>query len=326
MVLQGTDGVVFVADSQETALDANKESLSSLYRNLKVNNIEVDDIPIVFAYNKRDLSNILPVSVLNKELNEKNYPYFETSAITGEGIMDTLGEILKLTINKVRERYKFQSETEREATIIFNAEDLSKVEKKEETPPPPPQAPTPPPIKTKDDFAAHDEPTINMEEIDEIAPLDEYDMELDDSDIEEAKEQLLEEENQKENIINSEREIPSEEANKFQLDDTIIPDSKEEIIKDEDEPIPIDKISELAEEFEKEDESLSDLLPDEESSEPIKIEDKIDSKKEEIGADDIDVKILKTVSLKDGQLIIPLEIKVKDTVKKFEIKLEITPK
>ncbi len=317
MVLQGTDGVVFVADSQESALEANKESLSSLYKNLKLNNIEIDKIPIIFAYNKRDLPNILPVSVLNKELNPDNYPYFETSAITGEGVMDTLSTALKLTFNSVNERYKFQNDTEREETIIFTGEDISKEEEKIKT------------VHDKDtktvvsspDYGAHDDPTVNMDEIDEISPIEEFDMELDDSDIEEAKKILeLEEEGKseskseekEEDSFSEKFEDSSGSGEEINLGDTLIPDSKE-IINDE-EPIPIDKISELAEEFENEEEILSEISPVEESSDLPPSEE------------DIKINVLKNVKIKDNQIIIPLEISVKGTKKIVEIKLDLTLK
>ncbi len=333
MVLQGTDGVVFVADSQETALDANKESLSSLFRNLKVNNIEVEEIPIVFAYNKRDLPNILPVSTLNRELNENNYPYFETSAITGEGIMETLRKALELTINSVKRRYKFQSDSEREETIIFKEEDISKeIEKEEKSHKHSNEPSSPSKAIPEDDFSSHNEPTINMEDIDEITPIDEYDLELEDSDIEEAEELLKKEEKM---------EAEKKEENDSGIDETLVSESKN-ILEEEDEPIPIDKISELAEEFDKEEENLSELFSgeavpseeivlekEEESSEKLNEEivlEKEEESSEKLNEDDINVKLSNDISIKKNKLIIPIEIKVKDLIKKIELKLEISSK
>ncbi len=312
MVLQGTDGIVFVADSQESALEANKESLSSLYKNLKVNNIEVDKIPIIFAYNKRDLPHILPVSVLNKELNPNNYPFFETSAITGEGVMETLYKAIELTFNSVKDRYKFQSESEREETIIFTGEDISREEVIKETPKkeePVPEA----------DFGAHDDPTINIDEIDEISPMDEFDIELDDSDIEEAKRILEDEQKVEKKEEDNFGEFFNEEIGKeedtseseINLGDTLIPDSKE-IIKNEEEPIEIDKISELAEEFENEEEILTEISSTE-GAENISI-----------SKEDIKVELTNKITVKNNQIIIPIEISVKDVKKRVEIKLNLS--
>src|SRR5437667_10754564 len=68
LVLKGVDGVVFVADSQKIALDANLESLSNLRANFAELGITTDKVPVVFQYNKRDIRNILPVDTPQKEL------------------------------------------------------------------------------------------------------------------------------------------------------------------------------------------------------------------------------------------------------------------
>ncbi len=69
LVLKGVDGIVFVADSQVPALDANLESFENLQRNLEELNQPFDKIPFVFQYNKRDLRNIQSVESLNQQLN-----------------------------------------------------------------------------------------------------------------------------------------------------------------------------------------------------------------------------------------------------------------
>src|SRR5438094_424148 len=63
LVLKGADGLVFVADSQDIALDANLESLQNLEDNLKRQGVRMREIPTVFQYNKRDLPNALPVAL-----------------------------------------------------------------------------------------------------------------------------------------------------------------------------------------------------------------------------------------------------------------------
>jgi mutual gliding-motility protein MglA len=95
MVLKGADAVVFVADSQQAMLDANKESLESLRRNLEENGID-PGIPMVIQYNKRDLPTALPVDVLNQTLNPREVPHFEAIAFKGTGVEDTLKGISKL--------------------------------------------------------------------------------------------------------------------------------------------------------------------------------------------------------------------------------------
>jgi len=101
LVLQGADGVVFVADSQPGAAEGNRESLADLYRNLEGEGIEVDEFPIVFQYNKRDLNGARAVEEMSQDLNPGGAPEFPTSATRGEGISQTLKSISKQVIRKL---------------------------------------------------------------------------------------------------------------------------------------------------------------------------------------------------------------------------------
>ena len=105
LVLKGADGIVFVADSQDLALDANQESLQNLEDNLKRQGIRIREIPLVLQYNKRDLPNALPVEQLNKELNKLNVPNFASVATTGIGVEETLKGITQLVLNHLVKKY-----------------------------------------------------------------------------------------------------------------------------------------------------------------------------------------------------------------------------
>ena len=105
LVLKGVDGLVFVADSQRPMREANIESFSSLVDNIEDLGLEMADLPLVLQFNKRDLKNILTVDELNNDLNSNSmYPHFETSAINGNGVFETLKEITKLTLKKLKKR------------------------------------------------------------------------------------------------------------------------------------------------------------------------------------------------------------------------------
>jgi signal recognition particle receptor subunit beta len=105
LVLKGVDGLVFVADSQRPMRDANLESFDTLNTNVKELGLELTELPIVLQYNKRDLSNILSIEELNSDLNPNGaFPFFEASAVNGEGVITTLKEITKLTLKKLRAR------------------------------------------------------------------------------------------------------------------------------------------------------------------------------------------------------------------------------
>ena len=90
LVLQGVDGLVFVADSSASKLEENLESLENLKNNLAEYGKDIREIPLVIQYNKRDLPDAMTVDELNEKLNPWNCPYFEAVAITGEGVFPTL--------------------------------------------------------------------------------------------------------------------------------------------------------------------------------------------------------------------------------------------
>jgi len=103
-VLKGADGIVFVADSQIPLLDANLENFDGLRKNLVDFNVDLNFIPLVFQYNKRDLDSLIPVETFNSLLNPLNLPYIESSAVNGDGVFETLKQIAKMTVPVVREK------------------------------------------------------------------------------------------------------------------------------------------------------------------------------------------------------------------------------
>jgi len=93
LVLQGADGVVFVADSQRNLMDENRESLDNLRENLSSWGMTLEELPLVFQYNKRDLPDIALPSELARLLEVGNRPAFEGVAVQGRGVLDTLRAI-----------------------------------------------------------------------------------------------------------------------------------------------------------------------------------------------------------------------------------------
>jgi signal recognition particle receptor subunit beta len=102
LILKNVDGVVFVADSQVQRMEANQESLDDLKRNLREENLDIDSIPMVIQYNKRDLPNAAPTAEMSSLLNPWRRPEFLATATTGYGVFDTLKEISKLVLQNIR--------------------------------------------------------------------------------------------------------------------------------------------------------------------------------------------------------------------------------
>lgn len=105
LILKGVDGVVFVADSQIDRMEANIESLEDLKINLSEQGYDLEKLPFVIQYNKRDLPNVVPVEELNKVLNPNGVPYFEAVATQGTGVFETLKGIAKLVLLELKKNY-----------------------------------------------------------------------------------------------------------------------------------------------------------------------------------------------------------------------------
>lgn len=102
LILRGVDGVVFVADSQVERMEANIESLKSLENNLAEQGYDIENIPLVFQWNKRDLPNVSPIEDLNMTLNQFDRPAFDGVATNGDGVFETLKMISKLVLMNLK--------------------------------------------------------------------------------------------------------------------------------------------------------------------------------------------------------------------------------
>jgi hypothetical protein len=103
LVLQGADGVVFVADSQARQLDENLESLQNLQANLLDHSIDIRTMPLALQYNKQDLPRelILQPAELDDALNFRSVPSFPADALHGNGVFETLKSITELVLRRL---------------------------------------------------------------------------------------------------------------------------------------------------------------------------------------------------------------------------------
>jgi signal recognition particle receptor subunit beta len=94
-VLNGADGIVFVADSQAEKFEENVQSISELEVNMRRIGKELSNFPFIIQWNKRDMPSALPLSVLERYLNRRRVPSFEAIAFEGKGVFATLRAISK---------------------------------------------------------------------------------------------------------------------------------------------------------------------------------------------------------------------------------------
>jgi signal recognition particle receptor subunit beta len=167
LVLKGVDGIVFVADSQRAMKEANVESLANLKANLAEIGIKLEEIPLVFQYNKRDLANILSLDELEESLNAaRAHESYEACAVLGQGVFETLKAISRLTLRSLKKRMLGE---EKPATVTATARPAaaaSAVPAPAAAPPPPPPVMSPPPPLSR---VVH-EPTAEIEEALEVEP------------------------------------------------------------------------------------------------------------------------------------------------------------
>ncbi len=100
-VLTGADGLVFVADSHAERMADNLASLKDLEDNLKYYGKKVETIPLVMQYNKRDLPDVVPLEELNEKLNRLSSPSFESVAVVGTGVFETLTMACRLVLKGI---------------------------------------------------------------------------------------------------------------------------------------------------------------------------------------------------------------------------------
>ena len=103
LILKGVDGVVFVADSQIERMEANIESLENLRTNLAEQGYNLDKLPYVIQYNKRDLPNAAPVEQLRELLEPDQGPRVRGLRHQRRGVFDTLKAVAKLVLTELKQ-------------------------------------------------------------------------------------------------------------------------------------------------------------------------------------------------------------------------------
>jgi signal recognition particle receptor subunit beta len=103
LVLQGADGVVFVADSQARQLEENVESMQDLHANLAEHGVDARTLPLVIQYNKQDLPRdlILSADELEDALNFRGVASFAADALHGPGVFETLRSVSEQVLRRL---------------------------------------------------------------------------------------------------------------------------------------------------------------------------------------------------------------------------------
>lgn len=106
LILKGTDGVVFVADSQRDRMDANYEAIRDLRETLALYNIDFESLPYALQLNKRDLGDILNIELMTRELRIGDEKVFEAIATENKGVRETLTDVARQVLRKLKEEMR----------------------------------------------------------------------------------------------------------------------------------------------------------------------------------------------------------------------------
>jgi hypothetical protein len=106
MLLKNTDSIVFVANSATDRWQENLQSMKEMTEYLLDHGIEPSSIPMVFQYNKRDLPDTTDLKIMERGLNARGAPSFESVATEGKGVLETFGSMLERTMTELATRYK----------------------------------------------------------------------------------------------------------------------------------------------------------------------------------------------------------------------------
>ena len=106
VVLRGSDGVVFVANSATDRWHENLQSFREMQGHLLAQQIDPMKIPLVFQYNKRDLPEVMEIEALERGINSRRVAHLPAVAVRGEGVLETFGTIVRLTLEDLALRYR----------------------------------------------------------------------------------------------------------------------------------------------------------------------------------------------------------------------------
>ncbi len=113
LVLRGVDGIVFVADSQASRFQDSIDSLKNLEENLRDYGLDLETIPFVMQYNKRDLPDALPLDELRQALNPGGkYPDYEAVATDGTGCRESLRDVAGQVLKKLNATANIDSDVQ----------------------------------------------------------------------------------------------------------------------------------------------------------------------------------------------------------------------
>lgn len=119
LVLQGADGIAFIADSRASETETNAESFRDLRENLKQNGLNIKQMPLVIQFNKRDLPDARPREEIEEQARQGKEPVYLAIATKQEGVVETFFGLLHLTWQSLDLRHELSKKLALESTPLF---------------------------------------------------------------------------------------------------------------------------------------------------------------------------------------------------------------
>jgi len=119
LVLQGADGIAFIADSQRSETRANQASFINMQENLKENGIDAQKLPLVIQFNKRDLSDIRTDEEIDALASRGKEPVYKAVALRGVGVLETFLGLMKLTWKHLEAEHCLREKFELEPDVVL---------------------------------------------------------------------------------------------------------------------------------------------------------------------------------------------------------------
>lgn len=104
-VLQRADGIAFIADSQSAESANNSQSFENLEKNLAFVGLDIEKLPLVVQFNKRDLQEILPEEDIRRAWEPSGIPVFMASALEGWNVLETFTKLLEMVYDSIDRKY-----------------------------------------------------------------------------------------------------------------------------------------------------------------------------------------------------------------------------
>jgi signal recognition particle receptor subunit beta len=121
LVLQGADGVAFIADSQKSETKANAAAFVNLKQNLKENGLEPSKVPLLIQFNKRDLPDIRPDEEIDMLASKGKEPVYKAVATRGVGVLETFLGLVRDTWGRLEAEHQLEEKFQLAPQQVFGS-------------------------------------------------------------------------------------------------------------------------------------------------------------------------------------------------------------